>query len=556
MRVVRLKSTSRLLAGYPGALRLTFRYPAKDLGRAPEPFIATGMPGEGDLIFFLYVDPDRDPDLLVVGYHHFGGSNRLSEPLRLDRKALHTAVVSMGSLFPAAEDPVFRGHPEALPPKRLLYLKIDARVVFNIQEDFHPTPPNMISVGMNLIGAPNENPQFTARILTMERVSTAELLREASERETSIAESYPQIPNAPHFSGFPGPVEFTLRLRDSDAMNLPEPLITTGLPGAGDVLFLAPVETGRARGSIVIGLDHWGGGAVRTPPIDIDRRSAHTFVVSMGSLFPPAGDEFFHEHPEWLGFKRLLFVRVDGRVVFDAVADFHDAPLRTLTVGGNFIGASSAVPRLSAELLSMDRISPASLLADALPAGMTGDQFFPVLPMPLSLGGYPGAIKIVLRFPEVAGDYYPGPLVTTGRSGAGDVLFFRYVHPGSDPSLIQIGHDHWGGSAILSKPQRIDRTASHSFAVSMGSLFPPTGDAVFLAHPEWLPLKQRLIVSLDGVIVLDCATEFHATPQGMITLGQNSIGASTASGRLSAQILEVDNIPAATILEESKTPSK
>src|SRR5208282_5280277 len=156
MRVVRLASESRPISGYPGAIRLTFQYPIKDLGRPPEPFMATGRPGNGDLIYFLYVDPDNDPDLLVVGYHHFGGSNRLSEPMRLDHKVAHSAVIAMGSLLPPSDDPLFRNHQDWLPLKRLLYVKIDGQVVFDTEEDFHPTPPNMISVGMNLIGAPNE----------------------------------------------------------------------------------------------------------------------------------------------------------------------------------------------------------------------------------------------------------------------------------------------------------------------------------------------------------------------------------------------------------------
>jgi hypothetical protein len=147
-------------------------------------------------------------------------------------------------------------------------------------------------------------------------------------------------------------------------------------------------------------------------------------------------------------------------------------------------------------------------------------------------------------------------LLTTGRTGAGDVLFFRFVHPGADASLIQIGHDHWGAGAILSRPLRIDRKKTHSVVISMGSLYPPEGDAAFRENPQWLPLKRRLFVSLDGVVVFDCPAEFHASPQGMITLGLNSIGASTASGRLAAQILGVDGLPAEKILGGSGAAGK
>src|ERR1019366_8886230 len=52
---------------------------------------------------------------------------------------------------------------------------------------------------------------------------------------------------------------------------------------------------------------------------------------------------------------------------------------------------------------------------------------------------YPGVIKLGLRFPERPKEYLPEPLVSAGKFGSGELLFFKYVDPANDPDLIQFG---------------------------------------------------------------------------------------------------------------------
>ena len=136
------------------------------------------------------------------------------------------------------------------------------------------------------------------------------------------------------------------------------------------------------------------------------------------------------------------------------------------------------------------------------------------------------------------------------------MLFFDYPRPSENSGIIRIGHDHWGGGAILSKEIAIDRSKPHTLRVVFGSLFPPETDEFFMAHPERKILKRRLYLTLDDAAVFDEARDFNPSAGGEITIGYNLIGASTTVPELTATFLKAERLSPEAGLELMKSAAR
>jgi hypothetical protein len=55
---------------------------------------------------------------------------------------------------------------------------------------------------------------------------------------------------------------------------------------------------------------------------------------------------------DWLRLKQLLFVRLNGSVVFEATQPFYDSALTDIRIAENAIGSSTSVPRFSGVIMS------------------------------------------------------------------------------------------------------------------------------------------------------------------------------------------------------------
>ncbi|HEU5081529.1 MAG TPA: hypothetical protein VFT72_20110 [Opitutaceae bacterium] len=150
----------------------------------------------------------------------------------------------------------------------------------------------------------------------------------------------------------------------------------------------------------------------------------------------------------------------------------------------------------------------------------------------------------------------PEPLVVTGKTGAGDLVFSQYV----DANHIEFGVDHWGLGAPKSPPVEIDYSVPHRVSISLGSLYPPSNDSAWngVAPDVKERLLGHMIISLDGKVVLDAAVPFHPTTREQVCVGENQIGSSTCGPIFSGQIHAVrrSGLPAATPVEPPVTGEK
>ena len=111
------------------------------------------------------------------------------------------------------------------------------------------------------------------------------------------------------------------------------------------------------------------------------------------------------------------------------------------------------------------------------------------------------------------------PLVTTGRSGAGDIVYLKYL--GGGP--VAEGHDKWGNGGAISGPIDVDATQPQTVDISMGSLGGGPG-----VH-----------VSLNGKEVLsDALGTYPRDPASKTEIGANRIGGSTCQELFTGRILE------------------
>ncbi len=118
-----------------------------------------------------------------------------------------------------------------------------------------------------------------------------------------------------------------------------EPLVVSGQPGAGDLIYVVYVDARHVR----LGLDHWGRGGVLSEPVPIDYGVNHELEISLGSLYPPENDARWGKIPvaEQRGPRSRVSVRVDGREVLAASLAAYPATPGQITVGENRIGGST-----------------------------------------------------------------------------------------------------------------------------------------------------------------------------------------------------------------------
>lgn len=133
------------------------------------------------------------------------------------------------------------------------------------------------------------------------------------------------------------------------------------------------------------------------------------------------------------------------------------------------------------------------------------------------------------------------PILTTGRNGAGAVVYVSYV----DDSHIQVGADIWGGGA-MSKVLPVNYFHEQDFVIDSSALYPPDNPAVRALNPlARQVLLHRLRVELNGHLVLEMPRSAFPSTLDEITVGRNQIGASTADSVFTGTIASVRRLPVA-----------
>ena len=132
------------------------------------------------------------------------------------------------------------------------------------------------------------------------------------------------------------------------------------------------------------------------------------------------------------------------------------------------------------------------------------------------------------------------PLVTTGRSGAGDFIYITYV----DGRHVIVGHDKWNYGGGRSAPIAVDYAKPQKIEISLSSFYPDAHSAKennYAARGLHYS-KQKVSVKWNGVLVLSEDAVAHPSKPNEVTFGENTIGGSTTLRYFSGDILNVARV--------------
>ena len=297
-------------------VEIKLRFPADQIGER-QPLMLTGDGTKFDILFCRYVGQG----LVRFGIYHHGFEPTESEAVAFDPLRSHTLQVWMGSLADLNE------HDEAtdliIPAALRLVVILDGKVVLNREQTFYPAAPSSIVFGKNTLVAGLVSSVFGGRI------------------EAVKAQDFNVLPE-PMLEGQFGAVDMTVQFPRA-AFGAAEPLVVTGIGGAGDFVFVRYL----AENKVSFGFDHWGVGGLEGKPVQVDLSLPHRLRISIGSLYPRGSDV-----GEW---RARVQVKLDDAVVLEGTYSCHPTSRTQIKIGENQIGGSTCGPRFSGRILRIDR---------------------------------------------------------------------------------------------------------------------------------------------------------------------------------------------------------
>ncbi|HTX64515.1 MAG TPA: hypothetical protein VMD31_01975, partial [Opitutaceae bacterium] len=431
----------------------------------------------------LYVEY-RAGNEIQFGFVHTGAEGRVGAPVAITPNRDHDLTIDLGSLYPPKDHPLMAALTEAQADAllRRVLVTLDGRTVLESNATFYPGDPGDLLVGRDPYPyvAPG---RFSGRLQVLGRRGIP-------------------APASLHGPAGDGPVRLTVSFPAFTAFHT-EPLVSTGHPGAGDLLYVTYVAPGRIR----FGHDDSGGGSVETQDVEYTPGREYVLDVDMGSLHADRTQETF-DGP--------LVVDFDERRLIESQRQFHATTPIEIAFGFNSMESSVSKAMFAGQIVAVDR--PRVLRPDT--------------EEPLNAGE--GALRLKLRFPQSRMTHQE-PLLVTGQPGAADVVYVVYAGPGE----VRLGYDHWGHGGPVSAPLAVDYRLPHVVDISLGSLYPAPGSKAWGDTPQ--PVRQQalgtVVVKLDGHTVITRAGTAYPAIGAKMTIGRNTVGASTAEYRFTGTIL-------------------
>jgi hypothetical protein len=365
---------------------------------------------------------------------------------------------------------------------------MDGQTVLAGSVDVYLSTPEGIQIGRNTLAGDVSAAAFRGKILNPHRLGVP------PPPARSLSQS--------------GPLQIKLRLPSSRG-GPPQPLVSTGHTGTGDLLSVQIMDDGRIR----FAHDSWGRPAITSPLFTADLSREHTIEVEMGSLYPPEQPGVTAEQ------RHRLSVRFDDELVLDTFRPVHASTPDEVEIGFNAIKASSAVGMFSGTILSVSRIPPR--------------------PRPVQPEAW-GPLHLSVRLPLDANGLSE-PLLASGVTGAADLIIIHY----EDPSHIRISNDHWGYGGQLGPLIAVDYAKPHEIVITEGALFPPRDHPAWESHPSEnvAQRQQALEVRVDGQVALSLTQATHPATPAQVIVGRNDVGASTCQPAFTGEILKQERLP-------------
>jgi hypothetical protein len=526
MKVLRLPiSLPERPDGYPGGLLIRLRFPT-NLPDASEPLVTTGVYGKACIAWVHYIDSGH----VSFNFDSWGIPVLTSGPVATDLSATHDVLVFFGSMLPPENPPQADEATRALLDRMRggVLIMLDGQVVLAGRSDTYPSPPDRITVGLNLAGCSVAGLSFNGAFETVQAVSSREVSNHLRDDRAG------DLRTSPGWDRFPGPLHMVVEL-PTYRSDRAEPLVTAGADGTADCLYLVYGE----KGGVTLHYSQGGSTTLQSEPLKLGPDGRLDLIVSIGSMMPPESSPLYSANPTWMMLRDQVWVVANGKPVLARRIEpspVNPADIRLLS---NLVGVPLIQGYFTGQTETLQAIDPSAVVARIPPMGL--DVSAPAMP----LDGYPGPLHLKVHFPAL-GAGITEPLLVSGTAGAGDLIFVRY----EGDTGIRFGVDHWSYGGPVSDPVALDPDiAQHDVVVSEGGLFPPPRSPLYVSHPEWRKLRDWVVVALDGRPVLVVPRSAYATRPDQITTGLNLIGGSTASAHFSGEIAGTDYSPPDQVLD-------
>jgi hypothetical protein len=293
-----------------------------------------------------------------------------------------------------------------------------------------------------------------------------------------------------------GPLQLDLKFPETPVVGRSEELLS--MADGADVLYVDQPDEAHVQFRFF----HRGVGGPSSDPIAVDRGRIHALVLDLGALYPPSEHPLFAGWPDSLvdALHRRLLISLDGKTILDRSVDYY-----TNDYFHTRIGTAIAIPTgenpFSGTLLNVRRATM-PLRAQVAPVAIQGP------------------IRITLRFPDFA-SIFGEPLISTGRSGAGDLVYVTYLGPG----LVRFGHDCWNYGPAETRSVSFNPMDEQTVDVDMGSLRP--------GQPTSADGRTLFQLRFNGQLIASAYRPFHPSLPVDVAFGYNAIRASTASATFS-----------------------
>ena len=322
-----------------GAVRLRLTLPA-ETGDLRAPLVACGSDGSGNLVYLQHLERG----LVRVGLDAGPRGSFASPPFRVEPDREHLVEISHGSLYPPS------GHPRRLslergpggPAIRFVRVLWNDESVLEAELALPQVDPGAVRVGEGT-GFPATTAHYAGRVLSVERAWPASFV------------PYERISQAPD-AAF-GPLALEVKF-PRGASGRSEPLVTSGLAGAGNFLYVRYLDDRHVQ----FGFDHWGVKGLLGEAIEIEPDRWYRLILSMGSLYPPRDDPWFagQTGAAVQAAKGRVSILLDDRPVLSADSPAHESPAAFVRIGANDIGGSTTGPEFTGTIRSRERVSPAT----------------------------------------------------------------------------------------------------------------------------------------------------------------------------------------------------
>ena len=314
--------------GAMGPVRMTFTLPASGTGpNEGQPLLSVVGNTAPAVLFVVRSGPGK----VKVGFDTVGSGALWSEPVAASPTGVEQAEICLGSLLPEASAAIYGNAPNFVQMRQMVYVRLNGEVALFAQARMEPVRGDQVLFGANIPASSAAAPFFRGEIESIKALGFEDIpvaLNALAGPVSKLA--------LPNWDGFPGPLQMEITFGNG----LPgesQPILTTGVIGAGDFVFIRYEDGGRAR----ICLDHWGRGLTASEPFAVEPGRTHALTLCFGALLPQASRPFYQSHPELLLLTRQARVELDGRRILDAPYESHPNRPEWITLGANFIGGSS-----------------------------------------------------------------------------------------------------------------------------------------------------------------------------------------------------------------------